>query len=96
MNKEIKVLASVEATDRPRILCSMSDGSVWSCNLEGKNWVREIPSHQELTELFRTNVDDRTYEKNSIVREAEATKAEESDPEVEPEPKEEGAPKKDK
>lgn len=52
---KIRITSSHEIADAEgdvRILCTMSDGSKWSCDLELKKWRKEIPTSDELTESF--------------------------------------------
>jgi len=35
-----------------RIVCTFSNGAVWSCDESGKDWERYMPSNEELTHSF--------------------------------------------
>lgn len=32
--------------------CTMEDGSIWTCNVDGSVFVKIAPSHEELTDKF--------------------------------------------
>ncbi len=36
------------------LLCNMSDGSQWQCDMQGKNWKKVIVSDNELNDLFNS------------------------------------------
>lgn len=55
MSETIRVLNSVvilNADGKPLLECNMSDGSTWTCDIEGKNWKQEKLGNDELTKLF--------------------------------------------
>lgn len=37
------------------ILCYMSDGSQWTCDIDGTNWQQQKLTDAELTKLFKKN-----------------------------------------
>lgn len=53
-DKKLKVTERFarRGADGIRIVCTMSDGSQWSSNSDGKGWRKELPSTPELEESF--------------------------------------------
>lgn len=47
--KSLKVTARYASIGEKgiRIMCTMSDGTVWSCDANDKNWARELISDRE-------------------------------------------------
>ncbi len=55
MNKYITVLTTqwrIGNDNSVRVVCDMSDGSIWSCNKAGDDWKEEKPSYDTLTIKF--------------------------------------------
>lgn len=56
MNPDKLKVVSVSRVDtgsQYAIECTMSDGSVWTCDVKGDNWEKIVMSPDELTQLFK-------------------------------------------
>lgn len=59
MNEKLKVISKTPLCGRRNglddcqyLLCEMSDGSYWSCDMNGRDWRKEVATNEELTKRF--------------------------------------------
>ncbi len=54
---EIKTVVRLATMNTYMLECTMSDGSIWTCNENFKGWKCIQPSLKELTKIFNENRD---------------------------------------